>query len=157
MVLSESFQMLIYLLPLLQVGHLFSLNLESGLITPIVRAAQTKGVAAISREVKDMATRAKSGAISPSEYQGGSFTISNLGMFGITSFSAIVNPPQSGILAVGSVRDTLVLKEGEQGVEKVKVASITGSFDHRTVDGAVGARFMARIVAYLQDPLKMLL
>ncbi|KAL3897443.1 MAG: hypothetical protein SGCHY_003412 [Lobulomycetales sp.] len=129
---------------------------DNGLITPIVRNAQGKGVKAISMEVKDMAMRARKGGLAPHEYQGGTFTISNLGMYGITSFSAIVNPPHSAILAVGSARDELKLgKDGE--VTVCKTVSVTGSFDHRTVDGAVGAQFMSRVVAYLEDPMKMLL
>lgn len=100
--------------------------------------------------------RARKGGLAPHEYQGGTFTISNLGMYGITSFSAIVNPPHSAILAVGSARDELKLgKDGE--VTVCKTVSVTGSFDHRTVDGAVGAQFMSRVVAYLEDPMKMLL
>ena len=105
-----------------------------------------------------MAGRAKEGKLQPQEYQGGSFTISNLGMFNIQSFTAIINPPHSGILAVGSVGDKLVLdKTSERGFSVQKVSSMSISCDHRTVDGAVGARFMGKFVSYLEDPLKMLL
>lgn len=105
-----------------------------------------------------MAARAKIGKLAPAEYNGGSFTISNLGMFNITSFSAIVNPPHAAIMAVGSVTDKLVLDDkSEKGFSVCKVCSFTISCDHRVVDGAVGAKFMGKFAEYLEDPLKMLL
>ncbi|KAJ3223672.1 hypothetical protein HK099_000847 [Clydaea vesicula] len=129
---------------------------ENGLITPIVNGVEGKGLSFISNSVKEMAARAKENKLAPHEYQGGTFTISNLGMFNITSFSAIVNPPHSGILAVGTVQDKLVLDESsEKGFAVSKVCSFTCSFDHRTVDGAVGARFMGRFTSYLEDPITM--
>jgi len=131
---------------------------ENGLITPIVKNVEQKGLASISNQIKEMASRAKSGKLAPSEYQGGSFTISNLGMFNIDNFTAIINPPHAGILAVGSVSDKLVLDEGsERGFAVQKICKMSVSCDHRVVDGAVGAQFMGVFAGYLEDPLKMML
>lgn len=126
-----------------------------GLITPIVRNADSKGLATLSDEVKDLATRARDGKLKPQEYQGGGFSISNLGMFGIKQFSAIVNPPQSCILAVGAGEQLPVVKDGELSV--ATVMSCTLSVDHRSVDGAVGAEFLQAIKRYIENPLTMLL
>ena len=114
----------------------------SGLITPIVTDVGGKGLATISSNIKTLAGKAKDNKLQPSEYQGGSFTISNLGMFGIESFTAIINPPQSCILAVGATEQKLVLDEtSEKGFKAESVMKVTLSADHRIVDGAVGARW----------------
>lgn len=126
-----------------------------GLITPIIRRADTKGLAEISREIKDLAERARAGKLVPEEYQGGGFTISNLGMYGIKSFSAIINPPQSCILAIGSADPRPVVKKGALAI--ATVMSCTLSVDHRSVDGAVGAEFLAAFKPMIEDPTTMLL
>lgn len=126
-----------------------------GLITPIVRNADRKGLATLSDEVKDLAVRARDGKLKPQEYQGGGFSISNLGMYGIKQFSAIVNPPQSCILAVGAGEQRPVVKNGELAV--AAVMSCTLSVDHRTVDGAVAAEFLQVVKRYIENPLSMLL
>jgi pyruvate dehydrogenase E2 component (dihydrolipoamide acetyltransferase) len=129
--------------------------IEGGLITPIVRNADQKGLSAISAEVKELAGRAKEGKLMPEEYQGGGFSISNLGMFGIKEFSAIINPPQSAILAVGAGEPRPVVKDGELTV--ATVMSCTMSCDHRVVDGALGAQWLAAFKGFIEDPLGMLL
>ncbi len=127
----------------------------SGLITPIVKAAEGKGLAAISNEMKDLALRARDGKLKPEEYQGGTFSVSNLGMFGIKHFEAIINPPQGCILAVGAGEQRPVVKDGALAV--ATVMSCTLSVDHRVVDGAVGAAYMAAFKKLIEDPLTMLL
>jgi pyruvate dehydrogenase E2 component (dihydrolipoamide acetyltransferase) len=126
-----------------------------GLITPVIRRADTKGLAAISNEAKELATKARDKKLKPEEYQGGGFTISNLGMFGIKEFSAIINPPQVAILAVGKAEQRPVVKNGALAI--ATVMSCTLSCDHRVVDGAVGAEFLQAYQALIEDPLKMLL
>ncbi|MDX1402127.1 MAG: pyruvate dehydrogenase complex dihydrolipoamide acetyltransferase [Kiloniellales bacterium] len=127
----------------------------NGLITPIIKAAEGKGLATISNEMKDLAARARDGKLSPEEYQGGTFTISNLGMFGIKDFSAVINPPQGCILAVGAGEQRAVVKDGALAI--ATVMSCTLSVDHRVVDGAVGARFLQAFKKLVEDPLTMLL
>ncbi len=127
----------------------------AGLITPIVKAAEGKGLEAISAEMKDLAGRAREGKLKPEEFQGGTFSVSNLGMFGIREFSAIINPPQGCILAVGAGEQRAVVKNGELAV--ATVMSCTLSVDHRVVDGAVGAEFMATFKRLIENPLAMLL
>ena len=130
----------------------------NGLITPIVANAETKGLSTISSQVKDMATRARSGKLSPNEYQGGTFTISNLGMFGIKDFTAIINPPQSCILAIGGTEKKVVPDETkESGFAVRNVMNVTLSSDHRVVDGAVGATWLQAFREYMENPLKMML
>jgi pyruvate dehydrogenase E2 component (dihydrolipoamide acetyltransferase) len=128
---------------------------DGGLITPIVQQANRKGLAAISREMRDLAGRARAGKLSPADYQGGSFSVSNLGMYGIDSVYPIVNPPQSCILGVGSAQQQPVARSGEVAI--ANVLTLTLSADHRVVDGAVGARLLSAIKRRLQDPLDMLL
>ncbi|MCM1000877.1 MAG: pyruvate dehydrogenase complex dihydrolipoamide acetyltransferase [Wolbachia endosymbiont of Melophagus ovinus] len=129
--------------------------LEDGLITPIVKNADKKSVLSISKEVKDLVSRARSGKLRPEEFQGGGFTISNLGMFGIKTFSAIINPPQSCIMAVGtSKKQPIVVNEK---IEIAEIIMVTLSVDHRTVDGALGARFLNAFKHYIENPLAMLL
>ena len=129
--------------------------LEGGLITPIVANADQKALTQISIEVKDLIKRAREGKLQPSEYQGGGFSLSNLGMYGIRSFSAIVNPPQGCILAVGAGEERVVVKNGE--FTSVSMMSVTLSCDHRVVDGAVGAEFLAAFKRYIESPVMMML
>ncbi len=127
----------------------------NGLITPVVRKADGKGLVQISNEMKDFAARARDGKLMPEDYQGGGFTISNMGMMGIKSFSAIINPPQSCILAVGAGEQRPVVKDGALAV--ATVMTVTLSVDHRSVDGAIGAEFMTAFKRMIEDPLTMLL
>ncbi|KAG0309043.1 pyruvate dehydrogenase complex dihydrolipoamide acetyltransferase component (E2) [Dissophora globulifera] len=128
----------------------------SGLITPIVANAESKGLATISNQVKDLAARARANKLSPHEYQGGTFTISNMGMYGVKHFTAIINPPQSCILAVGSTEKRVL--PGEDGeFRTASVMAVTLSSDHRTVDGATAAQFLKAFKGYIENPLKMLL
>jgi len=129
--------------------------IPDGLITPIVRKADQKGLAAISNEMKDLAARAKSGKLKPEEFQGGSFSISNLGMFGITSFSAIINPPQGAILAIGAGEKRPVVRGSELAI--ATVMTVTLSCDHRVVDGAIGAEFLAAFKVIVEAPLSLML
>lgn len=129
--------------------------LEDGLITPIVKNADEKSVLSISKEVKDLVSRAKSGKLKPEEFQGGGFTISNLGMFGIKTFSAIINPPQSCIMAVGASKKQPVVI-GEK-IEVAEIMTVTLSVDHRAVDGALGAKFLNAFKHYIENPTVMLL
>jgi pyruvate dehydrogenase E2 component (dihydrolipoamide acetyltransferase) len=129
--------------------------IDGGLITPIVRNADQKGFLEISREMKDLAARARDGKLMPEEYQGGSFSISNLGMFGVKQFDAIINAPQAAILAVGAGEQRPVVRDGE--IVPATVMSCTLSVDHRVVDGAVGARLLAAIKRYIEYPPAMLL
>ncbi|KAK7463698.1 hypothetical protein VKT23_005637 [Stygiomarasmius scandens] len=130
----------------------------TGLITPIVKDVASKGLATISAETKALAKKARDGKLSPSEYQGGTFTISNLGMYGVSHFTAIINPPQSCILAVGSTEATLVpAPEEERGFKVVNQMKVTLSSDHRTVDGAVAARWLSAFKGYLENPLTFML
>jgi len=128
---------------------------DGGLITPIVKQADRAGLASISAEVKALAARARDGLLQPAEYQGGSITISNLGMFGVKAFSAIINPPQSCILAVGAAERRPVVR-GDVCVPAT-VMSCTLSVDHRAVDGAVGARYLAAFKALIEQPLRLML
>ena len=127
---------------------------DRGLITPIVRNADMKGVAQISIEMKDLAARAKTGKLKLDEFQGGSFTISNLGMFGVKEFAAIINPPQAMILAVGAGEERVVVRKGEMAVRHMM--SCTLAVDHRVVDGAMGARFLQTLRAFVEQPAAML-
>ena len=129
--------------------------IEGGLITPIVRAADTKGLVEIAGEMKDLAARARDGKLTPEEYQGGSFSISNLGMFGIKQFDAVINAPQAAILAVGAGERRPVVRGDE--IEPATVMSCTLSVDHRVVDGAIGARLLGAIKRYIEYPPAMLL
>jgi pyruvate dehydrogenase E2 component (dihydrolipoamide acetyltransferase) len=127
---------------------------DRGLITPIVRNADMKGLAQIASEMKDLAARAKIGKLKLDEFQGGGFTISNLGMFGINSFSAIINPPQAMILAVGMGEERAVVRKGQMVVRNMM--SCTLAVDHRVVDGAMGAQYLQTLRAYVEQPAAML-
>ncbi|KAI6044941.1 pyruvate dehydrogenase [Pisolithus marmoratus] len=130
----------------------------TGLITPIVKDVGSKGLATISAETKGLAKKARDGKLTPQEYQGGTFTVSNLGMFDIDHFTAIINPPQSCILAVGSTRPSIVpAPDEDRGFKTVNIMKVTLSSDHRVVDGAVGARWMAAFKGYLENPLTFML
>jgi pyruvate dehydrogenase E2 component (dihydrolipoamide acetyltransferase) len=129
--------------------------LEDGLITPIVKNADRKGLAAIATETKDLAARARAGKLKLEEFQGGTFSISNLGMFGVRDFAAVINPPHGGILAVGAGEQRPVVKNGALAI--ATVMSCTLACDHRAVDGAVGAQFLAAFKKLVEDPLTMLL
>ncbi|MTH78709.1 pyruvate dehydrogenase complex dihydrolipoamide acetyltransferase [Paracoccus aestuariivivens] len=128
--------------------------IEGGLFTPVLKDAQQKTLSALSTEMKDLAARAKSKKLAPHEYQGGSFAISNLGMFGIENFDAVINPPHGAILAVGAGIQTPVVENGEVVVRNVM--SMTLSVDHRVIDGALGAQLLAKIVHHLENPMGML-
>ncbi|WP_397419698.1 pyruvate dehydrogenase complex dihydrolipoamide acetyltransferase [Phenylobacterium sp.] len=125
-----------------------------GLITPIIRAAETKGLAQIAREAKDLAERARTKKLKPEEFQGGTFSVSNLGMFGIKSFASIINEPQGCILSVGAGEKRPVVRGNELAV--ASVMSVTLTCDHRVVDGAVGARWLAAFKALIEEPLTMI-
>ena len=132
-----------------------AVSMPDGLITPIVRKADQKGLAAISTEMKDLGARAKSGKLKPEEFQGGSFSISNLGMFGVKQFTAIINPPQAAILAVGAGEKRPVVKDGALAVATVMTCTL--SVDHRVADGALGAEWMAVFKGIIEDPLSLML
>uniref|UniRef100_A0A3Q1AI45 Acetyltransferase component of pyruvate dehydrogenase complex n=1 Tax=Amphiprion ocellaris TaxID=80972 RepID=A0A3Q1AI45_AMPOC len=134
-----------------------AVSTASGLITPIVFNAHTKGLAAISSDVSALAAKAREGKLQPHEFQGGTFTISNLGMFGIKNFSAIINPPQACILAVGGSEKRLMPADNEKGFDVASMMSVTLSCDHRVVDGAVGAQWLAEFRKFLEKPVTMLL
>ncbi|NXE38211.1 ODP2 dehydrogenase, partial [Ptilorrhoa leucosticta] len=134
-----------------------AVSTPAGLITPIVFNAHIKGLAAISKDVASLAAKAREGKLQPHEFQGGTFTISNLGMYGIKNFSAIINPPQACILAVGSSKERLVPADNEKGFDVASVMSVTLSCDHRVVDGAVGAQWLAEFKNFLEKPVTMLL
>ncbi|XP_033219494.1 dihydrolipoyllysine-residue acetyltransferase component of pyruvate dehydrogenase complex, mitochondrial isoform X2 [Belonocnema kinseyi] len=134
-----------------------AVSTENGLITPIVFGADTKGLAQISKDVKALAAKARTGKLQPQEFQGGTITISNLGMFGIQNFSAIINPPQSIILAVGASEPRLIPANNEKGYTVGHFMSVTASCDHRTVDGAVGAQWLSAFKNYMENPATMLL
>ncbi len=129
--------------------------LEGGLIAPIIRRAELKSLSAISNEIKDLAARARAKKLKPSEYEGGSSTISNLGMYGVREFAAIINPPQATILAVGAARRQAVEKE-DGGVAFASMLSVTLSCDHRVVDGALGAELIAAFQKFVAQPVSML-
>jgi pyruvate dehydrogenase E2 component (dihydrolipoamide acetyltransferase) len=128
---------------------------EDGLLVPVVKFADTKGLMQISAEVKDFAQKAKDKKLQPSDWEGNTFTISNLGMFGIESFTAIVNPPDSCILAIGGIKQVPVVKDG--ALVPGNVMKVTLSCDHRVVDGATGAAFLKDFKQFLENPVSMLL
>src|SRR5262245_11733240 len=129
--------------------------IDGGLITPVIRRVEVKALSAISNEMKDMAARARERRLKPDEYQGGSTTISNLGMYGVREFSAIINPPQATVLAVGAARRQAVETQ-DGGVAFASVLSVTLSCDHRVVDGALGAELLAAFKRFVEQPVTML-
>jgi pyruvate dehydrogenase E2 component (dihydrolipoamide acetyltransferase) len=129
--------------------------IEGGLFTPVLKDAEQKSLSTLSAEMKDLATRARSKKLAPHEYQGGSFAISNLGMFGIDNFDAVINPPHGAILAVGAgVKKPVIDEDGQVSV--ATVMSVTLSVDHRVIDGALGAELLQAIVDNLENPMGML-
>ena len=128
---------------------------EDGLITPVIRDAHAKGIAQIAREVKEMAGRAREKKLKPEEYTGATFSISNLGMFGIHEFTAVINPPEAAILAVGGIEETPVVEDG--ALTTRPMMRVTMSCDHRTIDGATGSRFLQTLRAMLEDPVAILM
>ena len=129
--------------------------IPGGLITPIIRAAETKGLAQIATEAKDLAERARTRKLKPEEFQGGTFSVSNLGMFGIKAFASIINEPQGAILSVGAGEQRPVVHDGALAI--ATVMSVTLTCDHRVVDGAVGARWLQAFKALIEDPLTMII
>ena len=129
--------------------------IPGGLITPIIFAAETKGLSEIAAEMKDKAARARERHLKPEEYQGGTFSISNLGMMGIKNFASIINEPQGAILSVGAGEQRPVVKAGALAI--ATVMSVTITCDHRVVDGAIGATFLAELKRLIEDPMLMLL
>ncbi|MET0568598.1 MAG: 2-oxo acid dehydrogenase subunit E2 [Hyphomicrobiaceae bacterium] len=121
-----------------------------GLVTPIVRAVETKSVAQIGQELRDLAARGRTGRLRPDEYQGGQVSVSNLGMYGVEEFSAILNPPQSAIFAVGAAEQRAVIVDGQ--VQVATVMTVTASFDHRAIDGSVGGQVMAAFKRLIEQP-----
>lgn len=128
--------------------------IDGGLITPVIRDAEAKTISKISAEMKDLASRARDRKLAPTEYQGGAFSVSNLGMMGIENFDAVINPPHGAILAVGAGQKKPVVKEDAVAISTVM--SVTLSVDHRVIDGALGAELLAAIKGYLEEPLTML-
>jgi pyruvate dehydrogenase E2 component (dihydrolipoamide acetyltransferase) len=132
-----------------------AVSTPTGLITPIIRKADMKGLSAISNEMKDLANRAKANKLKPEEFQGGGFSISNMGMYGVKNFQAIINPPQAGILAVAAGEQRPVVKGGELGLATVMTCTL--SVDHRVIDGALAAEFMQALKGVIEDPLSLML
>ena len=132
-----------------------AVSVEGGLFTPVIFDSENKSLSSLSSEIKDLASRARDRKLLPSEYQGGSFAISNLGMMGVENFDAVINPPHGSILAVGAgVKKPIVLDDGSVSV--ATIMSLTLSVDHRAIDGALGAEFLSKITKYLENPLTML-
>jgi pyruvate dehydrogenase E2 component (dihydrolipoamide acetyltransferase) len=131
-----------------------AVSLDEGLIVPVIRDCQAKSVTQIAAEIREKAARARAGKLAPEEYSGGSFTVSNLGMYDVEQFVAVINPPEAAILAVGAIRDAAVVQEGQ--VVAGKRMHLTLSVDHRIVDGAVAAQFLQELTARLEAPLGLL-
>jgi pyruvate dehydrogenase E2 component (dihydrolipoamide acetyltransferase) len=129
--------------------------IDGGLIAPFIPDADQKSLGTIARMAKDVITRARNGGLQPSEYQGGTFTISNLGMYDVEEFVAIINPPQAAILAIGSITETPVVRDG--GVTVGHRMRIALSVDHRVSDGAEAAKFLIAVKKYLQNPMLLAL
>ena len=128
---------------------------EGGLLTPVLRAVQDKGLAAISQEMSALASRARAGKLLPEDYRGGGFTLSNLGMYGVRQFDAVINPPQAGILAVGAGQQRPVARDGALAVATLMTCTL--SADHRVIDGVIAARLLAAFKGLVEDPLALLL
>lgn len=131
-----------------------AMAVEEGLLVPVVKHADLKNLGTISTEVKDFSARAKEKRLQPADWEGNTFTISNLGMFGIDSFTAIINPPDACILAVGTVKDSVIVENGE--LKAGKIMKVTLSCDHRVVDGVVGSEFLQTLKTLLEEPVKLL-
>ena len=129
--------------------------IPDGLVVPVVKFADTKSLVHISEEVKDLAQRAVAKKLAPEEFTGNTFSISNLGMFGVEEFTAIINPPNACILAIGGIKESVIVKDGI--MSPGHTMKVTLSCDHRAVDGAVGAAFLKSLKAMLEDPIRMLI
>ena len=127
---------------------------EEGLLVPVLRFADSKTLSSISAEVKDLGGKAKNKQLQPSDWEGSTFTISNLGMFGIDEFTAIINPPDACILAVGGIKETVIVKNGQFMASNIM--KVTLSCDHRVVDGAIGSAFLQTLKGLLEDPVRIL-
>ncbi|MEO7031632.1 MAG: pyruvate dehydrogenase complex dihydrolipoamide acetyltransferase [Herbaspirillum sp.] len=138
-----------------QVDISVAVSTDNGLITPVVRSADNKTLSDINVEIADLAVRARAGCLAPEEYQGGSFTISNLGMYGVRDFAAIINPPQAAILAVGATEQRPVVIDGALAV--AAVMTITLSVDHRAIDGALASKWLATLKYHIENPLSILI
>jgi len=138
-----------------QVDISIAVAVEDGLITPVLKNVSGQGLAEISNTTKSLVNKARGGELKPADYQGGTFTISNLGMFGIKDFTSIINPPQNGILSVGVGEQRAVVKNGELAI--ATVMTVTLAMDHRCVDGAIGAKFIKAFKNVIQDPISLML
>lgn len=138
-----------------QINIGLAVALEEGLIVPVIREADKKGLSEIAYEERQLIEKAREGKLTPDEYSGGSFTISNLGMFDVTRFTAIINQPEVAILAVGKIKDTPIVQNGEIGIKPIM--EVTLSSDHRVIDGAVAAKFLKKIKEILEDPIRLML
>ena len=132
-----------------------AVSIPDGLITPIIRRADQKGLVVISAEMKDLAARARAGKLKPEEYQGGGFSLSNMGMYGVSEFAAIINPPQGAILAVGAGEQRPVVRDGQLGIATMMTCTL--SVDHRCIDGALGAEWLGLFKSIVEDPLSLML
>ena len=133
-----------------------AVSIEGGLITPIVFNADQKGIVQISREMKDLAAQARSGELKPEQYEGGSFSLSNLGMYGVKQFNAIINPPQAAILACGAAKKQVVV-QADGSTKVASVMTMTMSVDHRVIDGALGAELLGSVQSFLENPATLVL
>lgn len=138
-----------------QVDMAIAVAIEGGLITPIIKNCASKGLATISKEAKQLAGKARDGKLAPEEYQGGTFTISNLGMFGVKSFTSIINPPQSGILSVGAGEQRAVVKDGALAI--ATMMSLSLAVDHRCIDGSAAAGLLKELKSLIEDPIALML
>ena len=138
-----------------QVDVSVAVAVNDGLITPVIKNADSIGLATISNVAKELVTGARDGKLKPANYQGGTFTISNLGMFGIDNFTSIINPPQNGILSVGAGQPKPVVVNGELSI--ATAMSVTLAMDHRCVDGAIGASFIKAFKEVIEDPISIIL
>jgi pyruvate dehydrogenase E2 component (dihydrolipoamide acetyltransferase) len=138
-----------------KVDMAIAVAIDGGLITPIIKDCASKGLATISKEAKELAGKARDGKLVPEEYQGGTFTISNLGMFGVKTFNSIINPPQGAILSVGAGEQRAVVRDGAVAIATVVTLSL--AVDHRCIDGAAGAAFMKELKALIEDPIALML
>jgi pyruvate dehydrogenase E2 component (dihydrolipoamide acetyltransferase) len=132
-----------------------AVSIPDGLITPILRRADQKGLAAISNEMKDLIERARTGKLKLEEFQGGGFSISNMGMYGVSEFAAVINPPQAAILAVAAAQKRPVVKDDQLAIATMMTCTL--SVDHRVVDGALGAEWLAAFKVVVEDPLSLML
>ena len=137
-----------------QIHVAVAVAVDDGLFTPVVRNTDRKGILEIAGEIRALVDKTRSGKLMPEEYQGGTFSVSNLGMFGIEAFAAVINPPQGGILAVGAATERPIVREGT--VKSAPVMTLTLSGDHRVIDGAVGARWLAELRSFIEHPALML-